>query len=55
MYWGWLDKIHRPCIGEDDIAVVDLFASCFLYDLIGEKDPIPDVIVDRITQRVFGL
>ena len=55
MYWGWLAEIHRPCIGEDGIAVVDLVASCFLYNLIGEKDPIPNVIVDCIAQRIFGL
>lgn len=55
MHPGWLAEIHLPCICEDDITVIDLFPGRLLYNLIGEKDPIPDVSVDRVAQRIFGL
>lgn len=55
MHWDWLAEVHRPSICENDIAVVDFLCSCFLYNLIGEKDPIPNVIVDRVAECILGL
>lgn len=55
MHQGLFSEMHRPCICEDGISVLDLFPGCFFYNLIGKKDPIPNVIVDRVTQRILGL
>lgn len=34
-----------PCVGEDNVSVLDLVSCSFLDNLIGNDNPIADIII----------
>lgn len=45
----------RPRIGQDDVAVLDLFDRVLLNHAAGEEDPVPDERVNLGQQDLFRL
>lgn len=44
-----------PSVGEYHIPIFDFLARKLFYDFIGHDDPFADIIVNFVTECVFGL
>lgn len=52
---GKMSFAISPCIGQDDITILDFAPRGLLYDLVCHNDPVPDIVIDFTAKSIFCL